>query len=464
MRYVKIRAKTYNEAMMKLKADYGDEAIPISHKYVKEGGLFNSKFFSKQVVELTAGVQEGRSTAGKINRKSTFDFTVGDKKGSSGYGPGSTAAEKKSDVKLSGEINMDNINRRIDDLNSNLNDLISKKSGNIGKDTAKEKKAEKKKNYNVYSKSSAAQKNESKDSDHTEKEPAEAGFLRDESVHRIKKPEVSAEKTDKNEAGEISYLKRYDDLLEKNDFNNSDRSKILSEVRDKISKEELRDRYKIEKSLKELIKSRIVTTGPIQTGNNKKVIMFVGPTGVGKTTTMAKLGALYSLRKGKKVVFITIDNYRIAATEQLKKYAEIMKIPIHAVNDQKDFKDIISREKADIIMIDTSGRSHKNSVKILEMKEFTDQVDYDFEKVLCVSANIKKADLNEIFRSFDVIDLNSIIITKVDETSFVGNVIDIADKYNKPISYYTNGQEVPNDIEVADSDKIVDMMFGNVNN
>ena len=81
--------------------------------------------------------------------------------------------------------------------------------------------------------------------------------------------------------------------------------------------------------------------------------MFFGPTGVGKTTTMAKLGAIHSLREGHRVAFITIDNYRIAATEQLKKYAEIMKIPIHAVNDQKEFKDVIDREKAEIIMVDT---------------------------------------------------------------------------------------------------------------
>jgi len=192
--------------------------------------------------------------------------------------------------------------------------------------------------------------------------------------------------------------------------------------------------------------------------------MFVGPTGVGKTTTMAKLGALHSLREGNRVVFITIDNYRIAATEQLKKYAEIMNIPIHAVNDQKEFRDVIAAEKAEIIMVDTSGRSHRNELKISEIKSFADQIEYDFEKILCVSANTKKMDLNDVFRVFNTIDFDSVIITKVDETSFIGNVVDIADKYNKPIAYYTNGQEVPNDIVVAEPDKIVDMMFGNINN
>jgi flagellar biosynthesis protein FlhF len=209
--------------------------------------------------------------------------------------------------------------------------------------------------------------------------------------------------------------------------------------------------------------SRIVTTGPIKTGNKKKIIMFVGPTGVGKTTTMAKLGAIYSLREGHSVSFITLDNYRIAATEQLKKYAEIMRIPVNAINDQKSFKEALAKDKAEIIMVDTSGRSHRNDMKIAEIKSFADVVDYDFEKFLCVSANTKKRDLGEIFKAFEPVDYNSIIITKVDETSFLGNVVDIADKYNKPISYYTHGQEVPNDITVADPEKLTEMMVGNIN-
>ena len=126
-------------------------------------------------------------------------------------------------------------------------------------------------------------------------------------------------------------------------------------MKNSISNEDLKDKYKIEKTLKDLLKSQIVTTGPIQKGARKKVVMFIGPTGVGKTTTMAKLGALFSLREDHRVAFVTIDNYRIAATEQLKKYAEIMKIPVHAVNDQKEFKEAVDQEKADIIMVDTSG-------------------------------------------------------------------------------------------------------------
>jgi flagellar biosynthesis protein FlhF len=174
------------------------------------------------------------------------------------------------------------------------------------------------------------------------------------------------------------------------------------------------------------------------------------------------MGAIYALREGKRVAFVTIDTYRIAANEQLKKYAEIMKIPIHVVNDQKEFKQVIEAEKAEIILVDTSGRSHKNKLKISEIKSYAEQVDFDFEKILCVSASTKKEDVHSVFRAFSVMDISSVMITKVDETSFVGNVVDVADKYNKPISYVTNGQEVPNDIDVADPDKLVELMiYGN---
>ena len=139
-----------------------------------------------------------------------------------------------------------------------------------------------------------------------------------------------------------------------------------------------------------------------------------------------------------------------------------MKIPIHVVNDQKTFKEIIGIEKTEIIMVDTSGRSHKNELKISEIKSYADMVECDFEKILCVSANTKKNDLDDVFRAYDRINFNSIIITKVDETSYIGSVIDIADKYNKPISYFTNGQEVPNDIAIADPDRIVDMIVGGI--
>ena len=466
MRYIKIRGNNYNEVMMKLKMEHGDDAIPISHKFVKEGGLFNSKLFAKEVVELTAAVQERKMKSGFLGeKKKKIDFTVDDGDagiadlGRSRVSDVIDRPEPAASAAASGAGGRDTFEKRPAGFtfNEKLNEVYT--------GIAEHKKAAPAPEPVRTPPPAGPAEEASK----AEPEQAPAGGVRFEkeldeikrAIYKITTDRVSA--CEAHSADEAS-IRPFRQVLRNNDYDDEQCSALLNEMKNSISREDLKDKYKIEKSLKDLLKSKIVTTGPIKTGNRKKIVMFIGPTGVGKTTTMAKLGAINSLREGHSVAFVTIDTYRIAATEQLKKYAEIMNIPIYAVNNQKEFKDIVTSDKSDIIMVDTSGRSHRNDLKISEIKSFADLVEYDCEKILCVSAITKKCDLNDVFRAFDAIHFDSIIITKVDETSYIGNVIDIADKYNKPISYYTNGQEVPNDIVIADPDKIVDMMIGNVYN
>ena len=450
MRYLKIRAKNYNEAMMKLKMDHGDDAIPISHKYVKEGGILNSRFFAREVVELTAAVQEKRYPLRRnALNKNTIDYTIDDAVNGPKKGMNPSVAAGHQETK---ERSVDTIARSIDDVNNNLNELKAQ----AGMETA------------AFSKKQDSPPK-------TEEKQVETGGSEGDSIDKFEKEFNEIKKalnklvSERNSAvhndidnvvREGAALSPYLEILKNNEYDFDQCNSIVNEVKNTMSRDDLKDRYKIEKNLKDILKSKIVTTGPLAVSNKKKIIMFIGPTGVGKTTTMAKLGAIHSLREGNRVAFITIDNYRIAATEQLKKYSEIMRIPLHVVNSQKEFKEVLTQEKAEIIMVDTSGRSHRNEMKISEIKSFADLVEYDFEKVLCVSASTKKMDVSEVFKAFNTMEFNSIIITKVDETSYIGNVVDIADKYNKPISYVTNGQEVPNDIIVADPDKIVDMMIG----
>ncbi len=440
MRYVKIKANNYNEAMMKLKMDYGDEAIPISHKYIKEGGLFKSRLFAKEIVELTAAIQERKRLLKPRNdKKSNVDITVDDQDIASKI-IGSRIVDKMNNEDAGNRLNINGVEggipRNRDGNTINLEDSGRKKTTvMIEEEELNSLKRFEKEFHEIKEKLNRLMENKGADGNTIENIVSE----------------------------DDKYVKPYLEMLEHNEFDHEECITLIDQVKNSISKEDLKDKFKIEKTLKELMKSKIVTSGPINTGNKKKVIMFFGPTGVGKTTTMAKLGAIYALREGYRVSFVTIDNYRIAATEQLKKYAEIMKIPIFVVNERESFKEIIDKEKSDIIMIDTSGRSHKNELKISEIKSFAEMIEYDFEKILCVSANTKKEDLVDVFKAFDILHFDSIIITKVDETSYIGNIIDIADRYNKPISYYTNGQEVPNDINVADPDKILSMIFEGVN-
>ncbi|MBN2402537.1 MAG: flagellar biosynthesis protein FlhF [Spirochaetes bacterium] len=442
MKYVKIKSATYNEAMMKLRMDYGEDAIPVSHRYVKEGGILNSKLFAKNLVELTAAIPERNNSKIKSVKKSLVDYTVGD----------SEAIKESLRNAQKEQIQIKNI------LNAGIKKEIAQPviDNILDRNSAPLISSGLHQNSRIKSETGTFNKESIPDYKKFEKEFEEIKatlkmLLEDGNNNRSTFP---------NSHEEDEFVKPYINILRDNDFDLNERNFLIDEIKKTISPDDMKDRYKIEKSLKDLLKSKIITYGPIKKGIKKKVIMFIGPTGVGKTTTMAKLGAIYALREDYKVAFVTIDTYRIAATEQLKKYAGIMKIPIHVVNDQKAFKDIINNEKSEIILVDTSGRSHKNDLKISEIKSYADMVEFDFEKILCVSANTKKNDLKDIFKAFGKINFNSVIITKVDESSYIGSVINVADTFKKPISYYTNGQEVPNDIYVAEPNKIVDMIIG----
>lgn len=447
MKYVKIKAKNYNEAMMKLKMEYGDDAIPISHKYVKEGGLFKSMILAKELVELTAAIPERKPPSKpKPEMKSTIDFTVGENEPMRIPPlPRTESAAPETPARAASPA------KQADPINLNLDALIGRAAAAQEAIAVSRERDEE---------GARGPGDEDRSIKKLEKEFHEIKGALKQLLEAQGRPAGAVRPAD---AEEETYIKPYRELLMNNDFDREECESMLTEVRNSVSRDELRERHKIEKTLKELIKSKIVTNGPIKRSGRKKIIMFIGPTGVGKTTTMAKLGALFSLRENHSVAFITIDNYRIAATEQLKKYAEIMKIPIHVVSDQKMFREVVERERAEIIMVDTSGRSHRNELKISEIKSFADAVDCDLERILCVSANTKKADLAGVFKSFDKLDFTSVIVTKVDETGFIGSVVDIADKFKKPISYFTNGQEVPDDIAVADPDRIADMILGSAN-
>jgi flagellar biosynthesis protein FlhF len=443
MKYVKIKSGTYNEAMMKLRMEYGEDAIPLSHKYIKEGGLLNSKLFAKNLVELTAAIQDKNNFKLKTPKKSLVDYTIGDS---------DLLKDNLKALAKSQELQNNFSSSGVKKAQAAINNILANNSNNAIEENAKKLFSENRSKPEIARLQNETIPDYKKFEKEFEDIKASLKMLLDEGNLKKNKAAWSSE--------EDEIVKPYDKILKDNEFDYEDRNFIIQEIKKTISPEDMKDKYKIEKSLKELLKSKIVTCGPIKKGIKKKVIMFVGPTGVGKTTTLAKLGAIYALREDYKVAFVTIDTYRIAATEQLKKYAGIMKIPIHVVNDQKAFKDVINNEKSEIILVDTSGRSHKNELKISEIKSYADMIEYDFEKVLCVSANTKKSDLKDIFKAFGKINFNSVIITKVDESSYIGSVIDIADKFKKPISYYTNGQEVPNDILVAEPYKIVDMIIG----
>lgn len=202
---------------------------------------------------------------------------------------------------------------------------------------------------------------------------------------------------------------------------------------------------------------RIIKVNPTTGG---RITAFIGPTGVGKTTTIAKLAAISSLKQKKKVGLLTIDTYRIGAVEQLKIYADILGLPFEAVNNIKDIDRAMSNlESCDRIYIDTTGRSTKNLMQLSELKLYIDRIKPD-NICLVISMTTKYRDLVEILKGFSGINYDRLILTKLDETSTYGSIVNIAYNTNVPISYITLGQNVPDDIEEASNDKLIELVLG----
>lgn len=190
-----------------------------------------------------------------------------------------------------------------------------------------------------------------------------------------------------------------------------------------------------------------------------QIFALIGPTGVGKTTTIAKLAAMYAIMERKNVALLTVDTYRIAAVEQLKTIAEIMEVPIKVVYSVAQMKEaIMGFHDKDVIFIDTAGRSHKNPLQVEELKTYMEIAEPN-ETFLVLSGTSKYNDLLDIMDVYSNFNISRLIFTKLDETSSYGPIYNIACKSKIPIAYFTNGQNIPDDIEVADHLKLVQLMM-----
>jgi len=193
--------------------------------------------------------------------------------------------------------------------------------------------------------------------------------------------------------------------------------------------------------------------------NAPRVIALVGPTGVGKTTTTAKLAAMYALNRGNKVALITMDIFRVGAVEQLKTYTKIMGIPLEVASTPKELERAVERHAdCDLILIDTAGRSHKDADKLDEMKGFLETT-IQSDIYLCLSATTKDRELEEILNRFSIFPISKVVFTKLDECESVGCIVNLLLKANLQIAYFTTGQRVPEDIEVATSEKLAGLIL-----
>ena len=426
----KFQGKTKEEAIEKAKAELGEEAVVMNVKEITPKGLFKS--FKQSTFEITAAIEEKESRAdtgmalkNMQNMQKTHETInmAADEPISipAVTAPAASAAIDQNKAEQSA----------IEFLKRNAS-LLKKE------DEADQRIEEKLENLqSILEKQLAA--NGKKETE--EKEPPKPETKKNENLSFIK---VLYETLISNEVNE-KYVNQVMDELEKVNWNGNSVDYILSNVYQKI------------------ILKFGQPTGIGLTGKKPKVVFFVGPTGVGKTTTVAKIASKLKVDQGKRVAFLTADTYRIAAAEQLRIYANILDTPLVIIYSAEELNNGIEQlENYDVILVDTAGFSHKNRGQKDDIQNLIRSVDprYDSEVYLVLSATTKYKDLMEIVDVYKEISDYKIIFTKLDETTTYGNILNIKLYSGAEVSYITNGQNVSDDIELFHSQKIVKRLLG----
>ncbi|WP_252214069.1 flagellar biosynthesis protein FlhF [Clostridium sp. VAP41] len=387
-----------NEALTRIRYELGKDAIIISQRKVRKSGI--KGFFSGKLIEVTAAVENA------VDSKKT---------------------NNKKDDKI--EDSLSNIKRLLE--TSDKNTIIEKdeKTTRAALNLTTNLKVEEKENSYKHSELI-------KDSMH--KEVSEMKEL----LNRV------IENTSKDEVKKIDKIQ---EKLIEIDVDEGFHEEILSRINN-VDDENI-DKYEL---LRNAFEEVFLECSEDISGK----IALVGPTGVGKTTTIAKLAGKLSLIDKKSVGLITVDTYRIGAIEQLKTYAEIMNIPFKVVITIKEMEEAInSMNDCDVILIDTTGRSSKNTMQISELRAFVEKANPDYVSMV-ISATTKNRDIVSILNGYSDLSYDNVIITKLDETTVYGSLYNIMKRSNKPVKYITTGQNVPNDMIVPTREEMARFMLG----
>ena len=223
---------------------------------------------------------------------------------------------------------------------------------------------------------------------------------------------------------------------------------------------DLRDIRATRSRLAHIVESELQVAGPLRavTGAGR-VVALVGPTGVGKTTTIAKLAANYRLKENRRVGLITVDTYRIAAVEQLRTYAQIIDLPMEVVSTPREIRHAVQKMRDfDLVLMDTAGRSPRDEVRIRELRAMLTEAEPD-EVHLVLSAAASARNLAAAAEKFAPVGVTAVVVTKLDEATGLGNLLTLARNSRLPFSYLTDGQNVPDDIAVAEPRPLAHMIL-----
>lgn len=280
---------------------------------------------------------------------------------------------------------------------------------------------------------------------------------KEEKEDKIKEPKEETE-TDK-------FMRLLHDTMLDNEVDEKYAQEIIKEI-EQINKPNIPFDYALANTYQKMILKFGKPSGIEPAQNGIKMVFFIGPTGVGKTTTIAKIASKFRVDEKKKVALLTADTYRIAAAEQLRTYANILEVPFRVIYTVEEIRKAIEDFKDyDYILIDTAGHSHQNSTQKENMSNFIHSVDDKVEKEvhLVLSATTKYRDLISIADSYKEMADYKLIFTKLDETTTLGNLLNLRLYTGASLSYVTHGQNVPDDIEDFNPQKTVKRLLGGKN-
>lgn len=409
----KYQGKTKDEAVEKAKQELGEGAVVLNVKEIKPKGML--KMFKNSVYEVTAAVEEKEKFVSPVPVKSQTDSIslAADEKIVIPKPEDKVVIEEREAVKQKV------VNQNLEMRSLNTSEGLEKRLENLS---------------NILEKQLQTEENRKEEKLEPQTANAE-GFQFMKMLYRTLL---------ENEVNE-KYVNQIMDESEKVLHNGSSVDSILSNVYQKL-----------------ILKFGQPDTLALN-GKKPRIVFFIGPTGVGKTTTLAKIASKYKMEHDKKVAFLTADTYRIAATEQLRIYANILDAPMSIIYSVEEMNAAIERvNDYDIIFVDTAGFSHRNDAQCADMKKMIAGLDKNYEKevYLVLSATTKYRDLLDIADIYREIADYKLIFTKLDETTAYGNILNIKLHSGAKLSYMTTGQNVPDDIEVFDTQKIVKQLLG----
>lgn len=278
--------------------------------------------------------------------------------------------------------------------------------------------------------------------------------------HKEKEEEAPEEEKKPDELEKFMKL-LYNTMLD-NEVNETYANQIIDEM-EKMNKPGLPFDYALANVYQKMILKFGKPSEITMSDKGPKIVFFIGPTGVGKTTTIAKIASKFSVEGGKKVALLTADTYRIAAAEQLRTYANILEVPFRIIYSAEEVNQAL-RDFADydLILVDTAGHSHHNEAQKETMRDFVHSVDEQIEKevYLVLSATTKYRDLLSIVDAYKAMTEYKLIFTKLDETTTLGNLLNLKLYTGADLSYVTCGQNVPDDIEKFNPQKTVKQLLG----